>query len=59
METVAFVFMSIALIILIAVLCALIMVAAAVICMTIWALVKPHISPLVDRWMDWFDRRTS
>ena len=59
METVAFVFWFILLVFLIAVLCALIMMMTAVVCMTLWALVKPSISALIDRWVDWFDRRTS
>lgn len=24
---------------------------------SLYALVKPHIAPLVDAWIDWFDRR--
>lgn len=30
----------------------------AVLCMTLYALVKPHMSGLTDRWCDWFYRRT-
>ncbi len=26
--------------------------------MSVWALVKPHISRLCDAWSDWFERRT-
>ncbi|MCI8451071.1 MAG: hypothetical protein HFJ74_00875 [Eggerthellaceae bacterium] len=59
MEAVALVFWVILLVILIAVLCALIMAMASVVCMTLWALIKPHVSAPIDRWMDWFDRRTS
>ena len=59
METVGVVFSFIVLAILTAVMCVLITVIAAVICMTMWALVKPRISSAIDAWMDWFDRRTS
>lgn len=31
----------------------------AVIVISIWALVKPWISPVVDVWFDWIYRRTS
>lgn len=31
----------------------------AVIVISIWALVKPWISPVVDAWFDWIYRRTS
>ena len=33
-------------------------VIVVVVCMTLYALVKPHISHLIDAWTDWFDRRT-
>ena len=59
METVAFVLSCIALAVIAVVACVLVVVIAAVICMTMWALVKPSISALIDRWVDWFDRRTS
>lgn len=59
METVVLVLLCIAIAVIGAVMCVLIAVAAAVVCMTLWALVKPSISALIDRWMDWFDRRTS
>ena len=29
----------------------------AVILITLWALVKPHISWVIDKWWDWFDKR--
>ncbi len=32
---------------------------AAVIVISIWALVKPWIAPVVDAWFDWIYRRTS
>ncbi len=32
---------------------------AAVIVISIWALVSPWISPVVDAWFDWIERRTS
>lgn len=32
---------------------------AAVLVISIWALVKPWISPVVDAWFDWIYRRTS
>ena len=31
----------------------------AVIVISIWALVKPWITPVVDAWFDWIYRRTS
>lgn len=31
---------------------------AVVVCMTLYALVKPHISHLIDAWIDWVERRT-
>lgn len=32
---------------------------AAVLVISIWALVKPWISPVVDAWFDWIYRMTS
>lgn len=59
MEVVSAVFAMLGLI----TLCIIVIVAGAflgsIIVMSIWALIKPHISPIADRWMDWFDRRTS
>lgn len=49
----AFVFMVLA-----AVLCVIVVVVAAFVCMTAWALVKPCLSGLIERWIDWFERRT-
>lgn len=28
-------------------------------CISIWALVKPWIAPMIDAWSDWIERRTS
>lgn len=59
MEYAGLVLSCIALVVIKVVACVLVVVIAAVICMTMWAIVKPSISALIDRWMDWVDRRTS
>ena len=59
MDVVGLVFSCIALAVIGVVMCVLVAVAATVICMTMWELVKPSISALIDRWVDWFDQRTS
>ena len=28
-----------------------------IILMTLWALVRPHIGWIIDKWWDWFDKR--
>lgn len=58
MEGVATAFLTFAFMVLMAVLCVIVVVAAAFVCMTAWALVKPHLSGLIDAWLDWFERRT-
>lgn len=32
-------------------------VIAVLILLTLWALVKPHINNVVDKWWDWFHKR--
>ena len=32
-------------------------VIGVIILMTLWALVEPHISWVIDKWWDWFDKR--
>lgn len=52
------VLLAFAFMVLMAVLCAIVVAVAAFVCMTAWALVKPHLSGLIDAWLDWFERRT-
>jgi len=58
MEGVATALLTFAFMVLMAVLCVTVVVAAAFVCLTVWALAKPLLSPLVEAWIDWFDRRT-
>lgn len=44
--------------VLMVVLCFIVFAVAALACMTLWALVKPLLSGLIERWIDWFERRT-
>lgn len=46
------------LMVIMAVLCSIAVAVATVVCMTLWALVKPPLSGLIDAWLDWFERRT-
>ena len=32
-------------------------VIGVIILMTLWALVRPHIDWIIDKWWDWFDKR--
>lgn len=50
--------LTFAIMVLMAVLCVIVVAVAAFVCMTAWALVKPHLSGLIDAWIDWFERRT-
>jgi len=59
MEGVATALLTFAFMVLMAVLCVIVVVAAAFVCMTVWALAKPLLSPLIEAWIDWFERRTS
>ena len=58
MEGVATAFLTFAFMVLMAVLCVIVVVAAAFVCLTVWALAKPLLSPLIEAWIDWFERRT-
>lgn len=58
MESVTAVLLAFAFMVLMAVLCVTVVAVAAFVCMTAWALVKPHLSGLIDAWIDWFERRT-
>lgn len=50
--------LTFAIMVLMAVLCVIVVAVAAFVCMTAWALVKPLLSPLIEAWIDWFERRT-
>lgn len=58
MESVTAVLLAFAIMVLMAVLCVIVVAVAAFVCMTAWALVKPHLSGLIDAWLDWFEWRT-
>lgn len=58
MESVTAMLLAFAFMVLMAVLCVIVVAVAAFVCMTAWALVKPHLSGLIDAWIDWFERRT-
>lgn len=51
-------FLAFAIIVLVIVVFFAAVLAAAIICMTMWAIVKPLMSGIVDAWWDWFERRT-
>lgn len=50
--------LTFAIMVLMAVLCVIVVAVAAFVCMTAWALVRPLLSPLIDAWIDWVERRT-
>lgn len=58
MESVTSVILAFALMVLMVVICVIVVVVAAFLCMTAWAIVKPILSPLIDAWLSWFERRT-
>lgn len=58
MEGVATALLTFAFLVLMAVLCVIVVAVAAFVCMTAWALVRPLLSPLIEAWIDWFERRT-
>lgn len=58
MESVTAVLLAFAFMVLMVVLCFIVFAVAALACMTLWALVKPLLSGLIDKWLDWFERRT-
>ena len=58
MEGVATALLTFAFMVLMAVLCVIVVAVAAFVCMTAWALVRPLLSPLIEAWLDWFERRT-
>lgn len=58
MDTVINVLLVVGLLVLNVVACVLVLLVALFILMTLWALIKPHISLLIDMYLDWFDKRT-
>lgn len=58
MESVTAVLLAFAFMVLMVVLCVIVVAVAAFVCMTAWALVRPLLSPIIDAWIDWFERRT-
>lgn len=58
MDGVATALLTFAFMVLMAVICVIVVVVAAFVCITLWALVRPLLSPLIDAWIDWFERRT-
>lgn len=58
MDTVINVLLVLGLLVLIVVACALVGFVVFFILITLWALIKPHISLLIDMYLDWFDKRT-
>ncbi|THG36854.1 hypothetical protein [Adlercreutzia caecimuris] len=58
MEAVLFVPAAIIFIVLICLAIAALAFIGSIAVLSLYALVKPHISSLLDAWNDWFDRRT-
>lgn len=59
MDNAIAVLLVLAFMVLMAVLCVIVVAVAAFVCMTAWALVRPLLSPIIEAWIDWFERRTS
>lgn len=57
MDGVTTALITFAFMVLMAVLCVIVVVVAAFLCMTAWAIVRPILSPLIDAWLSWFERR--
>lgn len=57
MEAVLFILTSIIVIVLVCFAMAALGFAIVIAILSVWALVKPHLSGLIDAWLNWFERR--